>query len=72
MREQCQWIHDVATGHAAAQVRVEVDSVENDARAALAAFYNALNYATSYFGWPTTVLAALEEKVEATIPDFFR
>ncbi|MGC5225448.1 hypothetical protein ACPW96_23025 [Micromonospora sp. DT81.3] len=72
VREQRQWVHDAATGHAVAQLRVEVNSVENDARAALAAFYNALNYTTSYFGWPTTVLTALEKKIEATIPDFFR
>ncbi len=47
-------------------------SVENEARAALAAFYNALSYTTSYFGWPTTILDRLEDRVRETIPNFFR
>jgi len=54
-----------------ADVIVTIESVEKDVRAALAAFYNALNYVTSYFGWPRTAVIALEAKIEAIIPDFF-
>lgn len=71
-REQRRWVVDPATGYATAHLRVEVESVEKEARAAIAAFANALAYVTSYFGWPTAVLATLEEKINAMIPDFFR
>lgn len=71
-RERRRWVVDPATGHATATLNVDLASVENDARAALAAFYNALTYVTSYFGWPSTALANLEHKIDATIPDFFR
>lgn len=38
----------------------------------MAAFYNALNYTISYFGWPTTEINRLEEQLEEAMPTFFR
>jgi hypothetical protein len=49
-----------------------IGSIEREARAALAAFYNALKHTTSYFGWPTTIVETLEAKIEAFIPTFFK
>ena len=71
VREMRVWTNDPSTGHPVADVIVTIESVEKDVRAALAAFYNALNYVTSYFGWPRTAVIALEAKIEAIIPDFF-
>lgn len=71
-RQRRRWYEDPEHGHRVAYLDVELGSVENEARVALAAFYNALTYATSYFGWPTTIVDALEAKIEATIPNFFR
>ena len=71
VREMRVWTTDPVTGHSVANVTVTIDSVEKDVRAGLAAFYNALNYVTSYFGWPETALRTLEDKIEAVIPDFF-
>lgn len=71
VREMRVWGKD-ETGHNVANVSVAIDSVEKDVRAALAAFYNALSYVTSYYGWPETALRTLESKIEAVIPDFFR
>ena len=57
-------------GRGVANVSVTIDSVEKDVRVALAAFYNAMTYVTSYYGWPETALRTLEGKIEAVIPDF--
>lgn len=72
VREQRRWVDDSATGHASAHLYLDIESVVKDSRAAIAAFYNALTYVTSYFGWPTHATVALEEKIEAALPDFFR
>jgi hypothetical protein len=66
------WPSTTDDGYAVAQLEVELSAVENEARAALAAFYNALTYTNSYFGWPTTILDALESEMEKVIPTFFR
>lgn len=71
-RARRKWVHDETSGHAVAIMHISIGSIENDARAALAAFYNALNYVTSYFGWPATIMDTLEAKIEAIIPTFFR
>src|SRR3546814_4084362 len=63
-RQRREWTSDPATGHPVAHLRVDLGSAENEARAALAAFYNALTYTTSYFGWPTTVVDALTTTIE--------
>jgi hypothetical protein len=57
--------------HQRAYRQIGISSIENEARAALAAFYNALNYTVSYFGWPETVVADLEDATRRAIPDFF-
>jgi hypothetical protein len=65
------WVKDPATGHQVAYLRVDLDSAERQARAALATFYNALTYTTSYFGWPTAVIDELTAKIEESMPTFF-
>src|SRR4051794_23636447 len=50
--------------------RIDLGSTETEARAALAAFNDALNYATAYFGWPTVVVDDPAATIEATIPTF--
>ena len=71
VREMRVWTKD-ETGHNVANVRVTIESVEKDVRTALAVFYNALSYVTSYYGWPETALRTLEGEIEAVIPDFYR
>ncbi|GAA3406087.1 hypothetical protein [Pseudarthrobacter polychromogenes] len=71
VREMRVWTKDEKKGDHVANVSVTIESVEKDVRAALAAFYNAMTYVTSYYGWPETALRTLESKIEAVIPDFF-
>ena len=70
-RQRREWIDDPEAGQRVAYLRVDVGSREDEARAALAAFYNALTYVTDYFGWPNEVLDDLTVKIEETIPTFF-
>jgi hypothetical protein len=70
-RQARDWAADPDTGHGVAYLRVEPNFIENEARAALAAFYNALTYTTSYFGWPTDVVDELTALIEGTMPTFF-
>ncbi|WP_394194125.1 hypothetical protein [Microbacterium foliorum] len=71
-RQRRRWYADPEHGHRVAYLDVRLGSVESEARVALSTFYNALTYVTSYFGWPSTIMEALEAKIEATIPNFFR
>ena len=71
-RERRIWVTDPADGYRVANLSIEYGTVEAEARAPLAAFYNALTYTTSYFGWPTTILEELEVTIAETIPTFFR
>lgn len=71
VREMRVWTKDEKTGRNVANVCVTIESVEKDVRLALAAFYNAMNYVTGYYGWPETALRTLESKIEAVILDFF-
>ncbi len=70
-RQKRSWKDDPVTGGRVADLHVNMGSVEGEARAALAAFYNALNYTTSYFGWPKAVVDDLTAKIERSIPTFF-
>lgn len=70
-RQIRDWTHDPVAGHSVAYLRINPVSVEREARAALAAFYNALTYVSSYFGWPTEVHDDLTQTIETTIPTFF-
>lgn len=70
-RERREWADDPVTGHQVAYLCVGLGSAENAARAAIAAFYNALTYTTSYFGWPTAIIDELTAKIEETMPTFF-
>lgn len=71
VRETRVWTKDEKTGHHVANIHVTIESVEKDVRAALAAFYNALNYVTAYYGWPEKALETLADKIAEVIPDFF-
>ncbi len=71
-RQRREWIDDPEDGHRVAYLRVDIGSSESEARAALAAFYNALTYVTDYFGWPNDVIDDLTVKIEVCIPTFFR
>lgn len=70
-RQQRKWANDPAHGHRTAYQQISIGSIEREARAPLAAFYNALNYTVSYFGWPTTAIEELEDATEEVIPTFF-
>lgn len=70
-RQRREWAEDPDASHRVAYLRVDLGSTENEARAALAAFYNALTYTTSYFGWPTDVVDELTAVIEGTMPTFF-
>ncbi len=71
-RQRRRWYADPEHEHHVAYLDIGLRSVENEARVSLASFYNALNYTNSYYGWPQDILAALEAKIDATIPGFFR
>lgn len=71
-RQKREWVKDADHGHYVAHLRVDLVSVTNHARAALAAFYNALTYTTSYFGWPTDVIDGLTRVIEESMPKFFK
>ena len=70
-RDKRLWGVEPFSGNRVAELRIEIDFLEKAARAALAAFYNALTYVNSYFGWPEDLLNDLEARIHAVIPDFF-
>lgn len=70
-QQRREWVTDPETGHRVANLRVDLASTEREARSALAAFYNALTYTTSYFGWPTIVVDGLTDKIASSMPTFF-
>ena len=55
----------------AAYLRLDLGFLERQASAAVMAFYNALAYVTSYFGWHTSVHDGLTAKIDETMPTFF-
>lgn len=72
-QQRRKWVTDPDdSGHLVAQLQVIPGDVENEARQPLAAFYNALTYTTSYFGWPDTVVDRLTDTIDAAMPTFFR
>ena len=70
-RQLREWTDDPAAGHPVAYLRLDLDFLERQASAAVMAFYNALTYVTSYFGWPTSVHDGLTAKIDETMPTFF-
>lgn len=70
-RQRRTWVEDADTGHGVADLQVDLGSITSFARAALAAFYNALTYTSSYFGWPTDVIDELATVIERSMPTFF-
>lgn len=70
-RQMRVWRDEPEHGHAVAYLHIDVGFAERQASAALAAFYNALSYVTSYFGWNTSIQQRLEAKIEKTMPTFF-
>lgn len=70
-RQLREWTPDPTHGHPVAYLKLDVDFLERQASAAVAAFYQTLSYATSYFGWDTSVHDALTSKIDAKMPDYF-
>jgi hypothetical protein len=70
-RQLRAWTDDLAHGHRVAYLKVDLGYMERQASAALAAFYNSMNWVTSYFGWSASVLDGLEKKIEEKLPAFF-
>lgn len=69
-RQMRVWSDDPAHGHPVAHLKLDLGYMERQASAALAAFYNAMSWVTSYFGWSTSVLDGLETKIEEKLPRF--
>lgn len=69
-RQLQEWTADPAVGHGhpTAYLRLDLDFLERQASAAVAAFYSTLSVTTSYFGWSRTVHDDLTVKVEAALP----
>lgn len=67
-RQLRDWTDDPATGHRVAHLRLDVGFLERQASAAVSAFYNALSYVTSYFGWSTELHDELTSKIEVKMP----
>jgi hypothetical protein len=53
-------------------LQVETDFVERQTVAAVLAFYNAMSYVTSFFGWTTEVHDQLTEAVDRLLPSALR
>ncbi|GAB7007300.1 hypothetical protein JCM18899A_47750 [Nocardioides sp. AN3] len=70
-RQLRAWTDDPAAGHPVAYLKLDLDFLERQASAAVMAFYNALSYVTSYFGWPRSVHDDLTEKIDRAMPTFF-
>jgi len=69
VRQMRDWIvapgHE---GHATSEVSVDVDFLVRQGTVAVLAFYNALSYVTSYFGWQTGPHDALTAAIDRTLP----
>jgi hypothetical protein len=70
-RQMRGWIDDPTPGHRVAYLKLDLGYIERQASAALAAFYNAMNWVTSYFGWSASVMDRLERKIAKKLPTFF-
>lgn len=70
-RQLRAWTDDPAVGHPVAYLRLDLDFLERQASAAVTAFYNALSYVTSYFGWPRSVHDELTAKIDQAMPTLF-
>lgn len=71
VRQRSNLVDGPAVDHRVDPQDGDVDSVANAAMAALAAFYNALNYTTSYFGWHSAVVDDLTARIAGPLPAFF-
>jgi hypothetical protein len=70
-RQLREWTDDPATGHRTAFMRLDLGFLERQASAAVVAFYNALSFTTSYFGWSMAVHNDLTGRIEAKMPGLF-
>lgn len=68
-RQRRVWIeHPSHAGEHVALEMIELSFVRKQATAPVVAYYNALTYVTSYFGWPTDVCDALKSHISKTLP----
>jgi hypothetical protein len=70
-RQLREWATDAASGHRVAFLRLDTDFLNRQASAAVMAFYNALSFVTSYYGWSTSVHDDLTTKIDAKMPTLF-
>ncbi len=60
--------HPKHPGEHVALEQVELSFVRKEATVSIVAYYNALTYVTSFFGWPTDVCNALTASIDKTLP----
>ncbi len=70
-RQLREWTDDPGTGHSTAHLRLDVGFLERQASAAVVAFYNAMSFTTSYFGWSTEVHDVLTSNIDEKMPGVF-
>jgi hypothetical protein len=70
-RQLREWRDDPSTGRPTAHLRLDLDFLDRQASAAVGAFYNALSYTTSYFGWSPVVHDDFTSKIAAKMPQMF-
>lgn len=68
-RQRRVWIeHPSHPGEHVALEKIELNFVRKQTAAPVVAYYNALTYVTSYFGWPPDACDALKTHINETLP----
>jgi hypothetical protein len=68
-RQRRLWVeHPSHPGEHVALEKVELAFVRKQAAVAVVAYYNALTYVTSYFGWSTSVCDTLTARIDKSLP----
>lgn len=68
-RQRRVWIeHPRHPGEHVAIEKIELSFVRKQAAAPVVAYYNALTYVTSYFGWPPDICETLKTEINGTMP----
>jgi hypothetical protein len=68
-RQRRMWVeHPSHPGEHIALERVEVGFLKRQAAVAVVAYYNALSYVTSYFGWSRGVYDTLTARIDTVLP----
>ncbi|WP_182524289.1 hypothetical protein [Nocardioides dongkuii] len=71
-RQMTEWLpHPEHLGELFAQLTLDVSDVEKEVSAAVLAFYQALSYVTSFYGWDLSVFGRFRAEVERSLPNAF-